>query len=153
MTQEEFQELLEEGTAAEDMFVGWLESKNWNCRKTLPQDKTEPFDYFIMHKERGHMRTIEIKSYGAPHYRTIFAETLQVKSNTVPEYLLYTDHIDYMIYVDQQNRKAFMYKMDEFASYVRANQHKEFTINRGTAKGIKIPECCEAAGYIRTIDL
>lgn len=153
MTNAEFQELLEEGTRAEDMFVQWLEKNNWSCRKTLPQDKMEPFDYAIMHKQRGHMRTIEIKSYGAPHYKTIFAETLQVKSNTVPEYLLHTDKIDYMVYVDQKNRKAFMYYMEPFAGYVRTNEHKSFTINRGTARGIKVPECCEVAGYFKTINL
>lgn len=153
MTKEEFNQLLDEGTRAENMFVGWLEKRNWSTRKTIPQDKTEPFDYAIMHKERGHMRTIEIKSYGCPQYKTIFAETLQVKSNTIPEYLLYPEKIDYMIYVDQQNKKAFMYKMEDFANYVLKNKHKEFTISKGTAKGIKVPECCEEAGYFKTVDL
>jgi len=153
MTQEEFNKLLDEGTRAENMFVEWLQSKSWTCRKTIPQDKNEPFDYMICHKEKGYVRTIEIKSYGAPHYNTIFAETLQVKSNTIPEYLLYPKQIDYMIYVDQKNKKAFMYRMEDFANYVLKNKHKEFTINRGTAKGIKIPECCDEAGYFKTINL
>lgn len=152
MTKEEFNQLLDEGTRAENMFVRWLEKK-WSCRKTIPQDKNEPFDFMITNKEKGYVRTIEIKSYGGPQYKTIFAETLQVKSNTTPEYLLYPDKIDYMIYVDQQNKKAFMYKMEEFANYVLKNKHKEFTINRGTAKGIKVDECCEEAGWFKTINL
>ena len=153
MTNKEFNELLDEGTRAENMFVGWLDNKGWSCRKTKPQDKNEPYDYMILHKEKEYVRTIEIKSYGGPQYKTIFAETLQVKSNTTPEYLLYPDKIDYMIYVDQQNKKAFMYKMEEFANYVLKNKHNEFTINRGTAKGIKVPECCEEAGWFKTINL
>ncbi len=151
MTKEEFNKLLEEGTRAENMFVDWLQKKNWTCRKTIPQE--EPYDYMILHKDRGHIRTLEIKSYGGPEYKTIFAETLQVKSNTTPEYLLHWDKIDYMVYVDQKNKKAFMYKMNDFANYVLKNKHREFTINRGTAKGIKVPECCEEAGWFTTINL
>lgn len=152
MTKEKFNQLLAEGTRAEDMFVEWLEKK-WSCRKTIPQDKNEPFDYMITHKEKGYVRTIEVKSYGGPEYKTIFAETLQVKSNTTPEYLLYPDKIDYIVYVDQQNKKAFMYKIEDFTNYVLKNKHKEFMIALGTAKGIRVPECCEEAGYIGTINL
>jgi len=152
MTKEKFNQLLDEGTRAENMFVGWLENK-WSCRKTKPQDKNEPFDYMITHKEKEYVRTIEIKSYGRPDYKTIFAETLQVKSNTIPEYLLYPDKIDYIVYVDQQNKKAFMYKIEDFTNYVLKNKHREFIIGIGTAKGIIVPECCEEAGYIGTLNL
>lgn len=151
--QEWFEKKLAIGTAAEKMFEKYLTKEGWHCRKTKAKDPNEPYDYQINHKTTGHWRTIEIKNYGKPKLGTIFAETLQTLSKTTPEYLLYPNKIDRMIYVDQVGRLAYVYEMKMFAQYVQANIHKAFPIEGGTAFGIKIDECEVEAGYKYTISL
>lgn len=142
------------GLAAEKMYEKYL-SRLWSCRKPTPQNPTEPYDYECIHDIWGHRKTVEIKNYGSPKLGTIFAETLQVKSNTVPEYLLYPHLIDEMVYVDQINKRAFIYDMKKFASYVKdiSNKFGVITIDAGTAKGITFKEDTKDAGYIETINI
>ena len=160
MTQEEydFQEQDKEGKAAEKMLQEYLEKEGWHCRKTKGKDPNEPYDYMINHKTTGHWRTIEIKSYGKPERHTIFAETVQLsnkyKERSTPEYLSYPEKIDYMIYVDQINKKAFKYDMKKFAAYVELIKNNDPVYNStGTARGVVISECHNMIGYIKTIDL
>ena len=147
MQYKEFKQLLSEGTAAEVLFISWIEKHGWTARKTEPQDPAEPFDYMLYSNDTQKRKAVEIKSYGQPNLKTIFAETFQTGSKTIPEYLLYADKIDYMIYVDQKNSFAFIYDMKSFVSYVKANMNKEITIARGSAKGIIIAETCLDAGF------
>jgi hypothetical protein len=140
------------GLAAEKMYERYL-LRQWSCRKPTPQDPKEPYDYECIHDIWFHRKTVEIKNYGSPKLRTIFAETLQVKSNTVPEYLLYPHLIDEMVYVDQVGRRAFIYDMKKFAAYVEATKYREIEIDAGTARGIIFSEDMKAAGYIKTINI
>jgi hypothetical protein len=151
MNNKEFKQLLAEGEAAEHLFITWLESHGWSAKKTEPQNPDEPFDYHLTQIKSNKKKAIEIKSYGAPNLKTIFAETFQPLSETIPEYLLHPDKIDYMIYIDQKNSFAFIYDVKVFASYVRDNMKREITIARGSAKGIIIKEDCKDAGFIKQI--
>jgi hypothetical protein len=105
MTQDEYNhaEQAKEGKAAEEMYEKHLMKEGWSCRKTKPKDPAEPFDYEIIDGCWGDRKTIEIKSYGKPHLKTIFAETVQIsdkyKERSIPEYLTYPHMIDEMIIV------------------------------------------------------
>ena len=154
MTNEEwFAEKMRVGTAAEKMYEGYLTAEGWSCRKTKPKDPAEPYDYEVRESSGLWKKAIEIKNYGSPELGTIFAETFQIGSGTVPEYLTYPDMIDEMVYVDQKNKRAFVYDMKKFAAYVEATKYREIEIDRGTARGIIFSEDMKAAGYIKTIDL
>ena len=151
MQYKEFKQLLSEGTAAEVLFISWIERHGWTARKTEPQDPAEPFDYLLTNNNTKKRKAVEIKSYGQPNLKTIFAETFQTGSKTIPEYLLYPDKIDYIVYVDQKNSFAFIYDVKVFAGYVRDNMNREITIARGSAKGIIVKEDCLDAGFKKKI--
>lgn len=154
MTNEEwFAEKMRVGTAAEKMYEGYLTKEGWRCRKTKPKDPAEPYDYEVIDGCWGDKKRIEIKNYGSPERGTIFAETFQIGSGTVPEYLTYPHMIDEMIYVDQKGKRAFIYDMKKFAAYVEATKYREIEIDRKTARGIIFSEDMKAAGYIRTINI
>lgn len=143
-----FEDRKKEGDEAQRVVIDYLTTLGYRWRKSI--DKVEPYDYLIT-RPNGTTFTAEIKKYGKPEYKTIFAETVQIspthKIESTPEYLAHTDKIDAMIYVDVERGRAFIYHMKKFASYVKVNMHNQMTIGRGTAKGIKIPECCEEAGF------
>lgn len=149
-----FEDRKREGDEAQRIVVDYLSTLGYRWRKSI--DKVEPFDYLIT-RPNGTTFTAEIKKYGKPEYGTIFAETVQIsptkKLESTPEYLAHTDKIDAMIYVDVEKGRAFIYHMKKFASYVKANMDKQITIARGTAKGIKISECCQDAGFKTIINL
>ena len=142
-----------DGELSEAMVKDFLMANGWSCRKTKPKDPEEPFDFVINNKTSGHWRTIEIKTYGNDYWGTIFAETFQPLDNSVPEYLLHGDKIDYMIYVHQETKRAFIYNMKAFVSYVKAHKWEEKLIKEGSALGIKIKQYDKEAGWIKTIDL
>lgn len=159
MTQDEydFEELDEEGKAAEKMYEEYLTAEGWSCRKTKPKDPDEPYDYQIIDGCWGDKKNIEIKSYGSPELGTIFAETVQIsdkyKIKSTPEYLSNPDKIDEMIYVDQQGKRALIYDMKKFAAFVESIKYLERYNTTETAKGVVISEKSSMIGYIKTIYL
>lgn len=147
-----FEQKKENGDVSEAMVEDFLTANGWSCRKTKHKDPEEPFDY-VINNTSGHWRTIEIKTYGNDYWGTIFAETFQPLDNSVPEYLLHPDKIDYMIYVHQETKRAFIYDMKAFVSYVKAHKWEEKLIKEGSATGIRIKQYDKEAGWIKTIDL
>lgn len=141
------------GLAAEKMVEKYLTNRGASCHKPIHKDPDEPYDCKVTDRN-GNVINIEVKNYGRPDLLTIFAETLQIGTEvTLPEYLLYTDKIDFMIYVDQGGKEAYVYEMKKFASYVRQDMHNDRLIDGGTARGIKVYKREVKAGYIKTIDL
>jgi hypothetical protein len=159
MTQDkyDYSQQEKEGKGAEEMYKKYLTKDGWSCRKTKGKNPDEPFDYEITDGCWGDKKTIEIKSYGRPELQKIFAETVQVqpqgRKESTPEYLTYPDKIDEMIYVDQINKKAFVYDMKKFAEFVEANKGIAVWNSTFTAKGVVISEQHNKIGYIKTIDL
>jgi hypothetical protein len=155
MLEEYYEEMERLGKQAEELVLQYLVGIKKYKAKKVDHEK-HPFDIGA-EKPDGKKFRIEVKVYGAPYLRTIFAETLQIspkkKIESTPEYLTYYENIEYMMYVDLVSKTAYVYNMPKFASYVLANKSKEFLNNRGTAMGIKIPEKSEEAGFICKLDL
>lgn len=143
------------GRQAEELVLQYFVAVKGYKAKKVDHD-THPFDIGVQ-TGSGKKFRIEVKVYGAPYLRTIFAETVQIspklKIESTPEYLTYYDNIEYMMYVDLTSKTAYVYDMSKFAAYVLANKAKAFTINRGTAKGIKILQTDKEAGYLSKIPL
>ena len=142
------------GRQAEALVLQYLVGRGYKAKKV--NHETHPFDIGVQ-TSSGKKFRIEVKVYGAPHLHTIFAETVQIspklKIESTPEYLTYYDNIEYMMYVDLRSKIAYVYDMPKFATYVLANKHKAFPINRGTAKGIKIRQTDKEAGFRSKIPL
>ena len=155
MLEEYYEEMDRLGKQAEALVLHYLVGfKGYKAKKV--DHAKYPFDIGA-EKPDGKKFRIEVKVYGAPYLRTIFAETVQIspkqKIESTPEYLTYYKNIEYMMYVDLVSKTAYVYNMPKFASYVLANKSKEFLNNRGTAMGIKISEKSEEAGFICKLDL
>lgn len=142
------------GRQAEALVLQYLVGRGYKAKKV--NHETHPFDIGVQ-TGSGKKFRIEVKVYGAPYLRTIFAETVQIspklKIESTPEYLTYYDNIEYMMYVDLRSKIAYLYDMSKFATYVLANKHKEEPIGRGTAMGIKIDRTDKEAGYLSKIPL
>jgi hypothetical protein len=155
MLEEYYEEMDRLGKQAEALVLHYLVGVKGYKAKKVNHEKY-PFDIGA-EKPNGKKFRIEVKVYGAPYLRTIFAETVQIspkqKIESTPEYLTYYKNIEYMMYVDLVSKTAYVYNMPKFASYVLANKSKEFPNNRGTALGIKVPERSEEAGFICKLDL
>ena len=142
------------GRQAEALVLQYLVGRGYKAKKV--NHETHPFDIGVQ-TGSGKKFRIEVKVYGAPYLRTIFAETVQIspklKIQSTPEYLTYYDNIEYMMYVDLTSKIAYVYDMPKFAAYVLANKNKAFPINRGTAMGIRIHQTDKEAGYLSKIPL
>lgn len=147
-------EMFQVGRCAENIVMDYFISLGYSCSRA--DYKEYPYD-LVVTKPDGKVFTVEVKTYGAPKYKTVFAETLQVskvhKIHSKTEYLESADQIDYMIYVDVQGSRLFVYNMAEFAKYVLAHKDQATVIGRGTAYGVRVPECSEDAGFRFIADL
>ena len=149
-----FENMDELGRQAEELVLQYFVGIGYKAKKV--DHEKYPFDIGVQ-TSSGKKFRIEVKVYGAPYLRTIFAETLQIspklKIESTPEYLTYYENIEYMMYVDLRSKTAYLYDMPKFAAYVLANKSKALPINRGTAMGIKIPQMDEEAGFRSRINL
>jgi hypothetical protein len=155
MLEEYYEEMDRLGKQAEALVLHYLVGVKGYKAKKVDHAKY-PFDIGAQ-KPDGKKFRIEVKVYGAPYLRTIFAETVQIspkqKIESTPEYLTYYKGIEYMMYVDLVSKTAYVYDMPKFASYVLANKKNERLINRGTAMGIRIPQMHKDAGFLSKISL
>lgn len=134
------------GNESEAKVKEWLESQGWIVEKK--DYKLFPYDFDITMGDK--VKHIEIKTYGHPSYTTLFAETKQIsKANrieTIPEYILHKDEIDYIIWVDRFKNTARVFNNKIFAEYVLSKIGEERYNSYGTGAGVLIEQDSIEAG-------
>jgi hypothetical protein len=134
------------GNASEAKVKGRLENQGWIVEKK--DHKLFPYDFDITMGDK--VKHIEIKTYGHPSYTTLFAETKQISKvnriETIPEYILHKDEIDYIIWVDRFKNTARVFNNKIFAEYVLSKMGEERYNSYGTGAGVLIEQDCIEAG-------
>lgn len=134
------------GNESEAKVKEWLESQGWIVEKK--DYKSCPYDFDITMGDK--VKHIEIKTYGHPTYSTLFAETKQISKvnriETIPEYILHKDEIDYIIWVDRLKNTARVFNNKIFAEYVLSKIGEERYNSYGTGAGVLIEQDSIEAG-------
>ena len=145
-----FNKLNEQGKGAEAIVAKYLSSKGWDVSFGTPKIN----HYDIKATKDGVERIVEVKLYGAPKYKTVFAERVQIspkaKLESIPEYIQYASDIDYIVYVDMINGAIYFYHNSLFSTYALACPNV-ISISAGTAKGVRIPETSILAGFCKKV--
>ena len=155
----DFNKLLFEGTLTEmsvikmvnqepdlmrDLLLSSRNTWDWTCKEAEP---TDPFDLRLQIGNTEAYYSVEVKSArNGGKYPTFFAETLQVGSNTYPEYLGAVP--TFICYVDTINGDHYWYCGETFVEQVKANIDNAFPIAIGTAEGLKFPKEDKSWGYL-----
>jgi hypothetical protein len=117
---------------------------NWTCVEAYIQDL---YDLRLIINNTEAYFPVEVKTArNGGAYDTFFVETLQIGSNTYPEFLLAEP--TYICYVDTLNGEHYWYDGKKFVSKVKENIADEFIIPVGTAKGLKFPKEGKDWGFI-----
>lgn len=117
---------------------------DWECVEAYNEDL---YDLRLIIKDTEAFFPVEVKTAkNGGRYDTFFVETLQIGSNTYPEFLSAVP--TFICYVDSINGDHYWYDGEKFVSKVKENIADEFVIGIGTAKGLKFPKESKDWGYI-----
>lgn len=110
--------------------------------------KVKPYDLDVM--KNGCLLTVEVKTFGEnkPNATTIFAETFQNGTNSIPEYLTHSDEINRIIWFNRFTKIAYFFDCKRFAAYVNTHKKVEWSNTQKTGRGIFIQHDCKEAGFL-----
>lgn len=146
-----FKKLLEIGEQAEKSIIDAFNKTNrWHAEKV---DRKLGFDILVSCKETGKTKNVEVKSHKGSNragqaYNTLYAEVVQnTDIGSVPEYLT-SNHIDYVIHINQHENVFYLFDHKKFQNFVLEHTYMATQAKYATSSGIKVGWQDENAGFL-----